>query len=228
MVSGQLHSTIFGKCGLEDREIVEISGPSNSGKSLVLQQLMAHCLAPYEFGGRRWKVLFLNLSHKINWESLIKAISAELRAHSKGAKDTVPDDQVAAIARDCVNRVSFYNCFSCDELTLAFNQAPFLLATDPEVQLVVLDTLSELYWLDGTNTSQYRYYRHWQARLQRLCQESIVSAIYTVDSSFLRNTRRESVPVTKLRYQVQMAAGVGGFTLNGLPVSFKNGVRMGH
>ncbi|BFG06593.1 uncharacterized protein DMAD_05045 [Drosophila madeirensis] len=97
--SRQLHFEVFGKCGFEDRTLAEISGPSKSGKSLVMQKLMAHCLVPYKYGGRQWSIGFISLSHKINQESLEKAVRAELRDWI--GMDAPTEAEQAKIAKEC-------------------------------------------------------------------------------------------------------------------------------
>ncbi|XP_016986793.1 uncharacterized protein LOC108049906 [Drosophila rhopaloa] len=235
MVTRQLHSAIFGTCGLEEESLVEISGPADSGKSLVLQQIMAHCLAPYEFGGRQWSALLINLSHKINRESLTKSMTTELRAYSDGdgggaaaAQESPPEEQLAKIAGECVKRVRFLNCFSNEDVQTALIDARYAIINDPDVQLIALDTLSEFYWLDWPrgmqNLSRFKHYRLWQARLEKICKEAIVCGMYTVDSDFLENRHGDQVPEVRLNYHFRMQQIRGRNFLNGLPLSFSNGV----
>jgi len=226
-----LHSAVFGVCGFEDETLVEISGPGNSGKSLVLQQLMAHCLAPYEFGGRQWSVLLINLSHKITRESLTKCINTELQAFSEGVEggESPPEEELVEIAGECVGRVRFLNCFSTEDVSTALIDARYAIVNDPGVQLVALDTLGEFYWLDFPKRTQklsmFRHYRQWQTRLERLCKEAIVCGMYTVDSAHLENryVHGEQLPGVKINYTVRMEKIGGCLTLNGLPLAFGNG-----
>ncbi|KAI8034574.1 uncharacterized protein LOC128264340 [Drosophila gunungcola] len=230
MVTRQLHSAVFGACGLEDESLVEISGPADSGKSLVLQQMVAHCLAPYEFGGRQWSVLLINLSHKISRESLTRSMTTELRSYSGGgaAEESPPEEQLAEIARECVRRVRFLNCFSTEDLKTALIDARYAIINDPAVQLIALDTLSEFYWLDWPrrtkNLSRFRHYRMWQTRLEKTCKEAVVCGMYTVDSDFLDNRHGEHLPEVHPNYHVRMQKIRGRNTLNGRPLAFNNGV----
>ncbi|XP_016967017.1 uncharacterized protein LOC108035790 [Drosophila biarmipes] len=231
MESRQLHSAVFGLCGFEDETLVEISGPGNSGKSLVLQQLMAHCLAPYEFGGRQWGVLLINLSHKINRESLTKCIKTELQAFFERteAGESLPEAELARIAAECMGRVRFLNCFSTEDVATALIDARYAVVDDPDVQLVALDTLGEFYWLDfhkrTEHLSMIQYCSEWQARLEKLCKEAIVCGMYTVNSAHLENLSEQSelLPEVKIKYPVRMEKIQGSLTLNGLPLVFGNG-----
>ncbi|KAH8367831.1 hypothetical protein KR084_003298 [Drosophila pseudotakahashii] len=221
--SRQLHSAVFGMCGFEAETLVEISGPGDSGKSLVLQQLMAHCLAPYDFGGRQWSVLLISLSHKITRESLTKCLKAELQA-----ADCPPEEeQLARIAAECLGRVRFLNCFTTDDVSTALIDARYAIVNDPGIQLIALDTLSEFYWLDFPKLvhklSMFRHYRLWQARLEKVCKEAVVCGMYTVDESYMENRRGEQLPEVGISYAVRMQKIQGQLTLNGLPLAFGNG-----
>ncbi|XP_039500409.1 DNA repair protein XRCC2 [Drosophila santomea] len=233
MGSRQLHFAVFGSCGFESDTLVEISGTGNSGKSLVLQQLVAHCLAPYNFGGRQWNVLLINLSHKINRESLVKSIKMELQAYSLGeevAQNCSTEEQLAEIAAECVGRVRFLNCFSNDDVSTSLIDARYAIINDPGIQLVAMDTLSEFYWLDDLKLSKrmsmYRHYRLLLARLEKLCKDAIVCGMYTVESVFLDNRFGDNLPETCIKYHVRMQKIQGQILLNGLPLSFSNGLHL--
>ncbi|XP_017046296.1 uncharacterized protein LOC108091542 [Drosophila ficusphila] len=224
-----LRSAVIGPCGLEAQDLVEISGSVESGKSLVLQQLIAHCLAPYKFGGREWSVLLINLSHKISRESLTKSLKAELRANSEvgteGPEDSPHKEQLLAeIAGECLRRVRFFNCFCTEDVNMALVDSRFAVLQNPSVQLVALDTLSEFYWLDFAQRteklSRFRHYRLWQARLERLCREAIVCGMYTVDSAFLEDKYGEPLPRVQVNHHFKMQKIRGRIAVNGQPVDF--------
>ncbi|XP_041447761.1 uncharacterized protein LOC111074476 [Drosophila obscura] len=217
--SKQLHFGVFGKCGFEDQTLVEISGPTQSGKSLVMQKLMAHCLAPYKYGGRQWKIVFINLSHKVNQESLEKAVRAELREWI--GEDAPSEAEQAEIAKECVSKVTFINCFSTVDVFTALREAR-------RAELICMDTLSEFYWLDfrtrRERITKYWYYKQWQTRLWQACKIKNICGMYTVDSSFLENRYRDTPLTYKVNYSVKLTKNRRKFTLNGKPISFKDNV----
>ncbi|KAH8253705.1 hypothetical protein KR032_006609 [Drosophila birchii] len=227
MTSRQLHSTVFGPCGFEDHTMVEISGPPESGKSLVLQQLIAHCLVPYRFGGRQWSVYLINLSHKITRESLAKVVRAELQAFS-GEGEPPAEEELTEIARECVGRVSFMKCFTTADVKYTLANIPYETLRDRSVELVAMDTLSEFYWLDAPDRQQkltkYRYYRQCQMHLNRICKEALVCGMYTVDSSFVETRYNEKIAGAKIDYNLKMSKSRGGLAMNRMPLSFINSV----
>ncbi|XP_017041899.1 uncharacterized protein LOC108088563 [Drosophila ficusphila] len=106
--------------------------------------------------------------------------SAVLRVYSEveaegpaGAEDPPPEELLAEIAGDS--------------------------ASHPGVQGVALDALSEIYRLDfaqrAEKFSRFRDYRLWQARLEKLCREAIVSGMYTADSAFLEDKYGVPLPL---------------------------------
>ncbi|KAH8283966.1 hypothetical protein KR054_005858 [Drosophila jambulina] len=229
MTSKQLHSTVFGVCGFEDHTLAEISGPSRSGKSLVLQQLIAHCVVPYRFGGRQWNVYLINLSHKISRESLAKVVRAELQAFS--GEGTPPDEEeLTEIAMECVGRVSFMKCFTTADVKYTLSNIPYETLRDRSVELVAMDTLCEFYWLDSADRkpspslTMYRYYRQCQMHLHRICQEALVCGVYTVDSKFVESRYSEKITKAKIDYNIEMSKSRGSLSLNKKPVLFSNGI----
>ncbi|KAH8320443.1 hypothetical protein KR067_003725 [Drosophila pandora] len=230
MVSGQLHSSVYGPCGVDDQSMTEISGPPNSGKSLVLQQLMAHCLVPYEYGGRQMSIILINLSHKITKESLGKAVLDELRSHSKAAEDPSAEAKFTEIAKRCVSRVRILACFSTDDVSNSLRKVTYMVASDSTVELIAVDTLSEFFWLDHPSRKQflskYKFYQEWLGTLSTLSRKCLISAMFTVDYRFLINQHGERFPAVEV-HTVKMEVGEGGFTLNGLPVLFENGIKVG-
>ncbi|XP_033234259.1 uncharacterized protein Xrcc2 [Drosophila pseudoobscura] len=227
--SKQLHFEVFGKCGFEDGTLVEISGPSNSGKSLVMQKLIAHCLAPYKYGGRQWSVALISLSHKVNTESLEEAVRAELRDWTGSGLEDVPTEaEQAEISKECARKVKFINCFSTEDVINSLRQAKWSYVAGQNIELIALDTLSEFYWLDfrtkKEKLSKYRYYKQWQTRLGQACKDAFVCGMYTVDSSFLENRYGDSGLTMKINYSVKLTKNRGKHTLNGKPISFKDNV----
>ncbi|KAH8355972.1 DNA repair protein XRCC2 [Drosophila serrata] len=227
MTSRQLHSTVFGPCGFEDQTLVEISGPPKSGRSLVLQQLIAHCVAPYAFGGRQWSIYLINLSHKITRESLTKVVRAELQAFSLEGKPPAAEE-LTEIAKECVARVSFMKCFTTADVKYTLFNIPYETLRDRSVELIAIDTLSEFYWLDAAerkqNLTKYRYYRQCQMHLNRICKEALVCGMYTVDSSFLNSKYNEKIAGAKVDYNIQMSKLRGNLAMNRKSVSFSNGI----
>ncbi|KAH8250879.1 hypothetical protein KR038_006275 [Drosophila bunnanda] len=228
MSSRQLHSAVFGPCGFEDHTLVEISGPPKTGKSLVLQQLIAHCVAPYIFGGRQWRVYLINLSHKITRESLAKVVLAELQAFSGVGVEPPAAEELTEIAKECVGRVSFMKCFTNADVRYTLFNIPYQTLRDSSVELVVIDTLSEFYWLDAAereqNMTKYRYYRQCQMHLSRICKEALICGMYTVDSSFVKSRYNENITGAKIDHNIRMSKPRGCLAMNRKPVSFSNGI----
>ncbi|XP_017074276.1 DNA repair protein XRCC2 [Drosophila eugracilis] len=232
MAPSPLHSAVFGTGGIDLDSLVEISGPGDSGKSLVLQHLLAHCLAPYDFGGRQWGVILINLSHKIKRESLIKIIKLELKAYSvaEGTSESQTEEQLAKIAEECLGRVQFLNCFSHDDVSVALVDARYAILNDPGLQLIAVDTLSEFYWLDMYKkpelVSMFQHYQHCLMRLGKTCKEAVVCGMYTVDSNSLEDRNGEELPDLKISHHVRMRKDEGVISMNGLPLAFSNGAHV--
>lgn len=175
-------------------------------------------------------IILINLSHKITKESLEKAVLAELRSHSKAAEDTSAEAKFAEISKRCVSQVRILACFSTDDVRNNLRRVSFMVASNSTMELIAMDTLSEFFWLDHPSRKQflskYAFYQQWLGTLSNLSKRCLISVMFTVDYRFLINQHEERFPVVEV-HEVKMENGNGAFTLNGLPVIFENGIKVG-
>ncbi|XP_068146770.1 DNA repair protein XRCC2 [Drosophila tropicalis] len=202
----EFHRRLFGVDKLVPKSLIEISGPSNSGKTLLVQQLMAHYISDLN-----WEILFLNLSHKVQIHNFAKIIT-EKASTSRNEN-----------LEKRLNSVKLINCFSPKELDESLEIIKYMLLGNRNIKLIVIDTLSEFFWLDmeqrTMKISKLKYYVKYVQSLEAICREVNVCGMWTVDNKFvsqMHNGRNDPIQIDhRLRFSI---IPQGGIQLNGQSV----------
>ncbi|XP_032597001.1 uncharacterized protein LOC116805916 [Drosophila grimshawi] len=178
-ISG-LNSNIFIEGGLQRNSLVEISGRRNSGKSLLLMQLVAHCLPHCD-------VILIDLNQKIDMQLLGGIVKRVVLTENPNATA----DKLQEIFAKCLDSLEIVNCFSSRQARMALKTLDHHLLLDNErISLVAVDGLCEFYWFDlapNTRMRKYRYYVSWLERINRISKRFHVCCMWTVDNSYLKN-----------------------------------------
>ncbi|KAL7737135.1 hypothetical protein ACLKA6_005347 [Drosophila palustris] len=175
-----LNPSIFTNGGPDPSSLVEISGVRKSGKSVLLMQLVSHCVT-------RCDVIFLNVSNKIDAQLLGRHVRDAVENSNPNATSAELEDKF----EKCMDSLEIINCFSSAQLEMAIKAIDqYILLDNGRISLIAVDSLCEFYWLDlepEARQRKYTYYMNWLARLRKICNKFYVSCIYTVDSSFTKN-----------------------------------------
>ncbi|ALC40653.1 Rad51D, partial [Drosophila busckii] len=173
-----LDADIFPDGGPKRNSLVEISGAQNTGKTLLLMQLVAKFLL-------RGEVIFINVSHKIDVQLLGGFIKDELRS----ANDNATPTEIQESFEKCIGSLEMINCYSSEELEMTLESLDnHMLLEKDRVGLIVIDALCEFYWLDFTERkrmTKYCYYMETLNRIRMICNKFHVCCMFTVDTSFI-------------------------------------------
>ncbi|XP_034106141.1 uncharacterized protein LOC117569182 [Drosophila albomicans] len=180
-----LNASIFPNGGPEPSSLVEISGNRKSGKTLLLMQLVAHCLT-------RCDVVLLNTSNKIDSQLFGKLLKDAIKASNPNSTTAELEKKFEA----CMESLEIVNCFSSAQLEMALRALDhYMLLENERISLIAVDSLCEFYWLDlGPEERQrkYTYYMYSLNNLRKICNKFYVSCMYTIDSSFNKNAYESS------------------------------------
>ncbi|XP_028895927.2 DNA repair protein XRCC2 [Zeugodacus cucurbitae] len=213
------------------KSLIEISGTTESGKSLLLWRLMVRCLTPTYFGGRNCDLIFIDLRHKFDIESFEQQILSLVAA--SGEQHTAAESQ--SVVEKCFDSMHLLNCYSSKHLKAALEIVDGLLLKHSDCSMVAIDGLDAFYWLD-TYECRIRRQTHYARnveRLRKLCDRHGVCCAYTVNATYLsakklkdlddnmlgRKSLQKSVKVEH-KLQLQLANN-GERTLNGMPVEIR-------
>ncbi|CAO1944268.1 unnamed protein product [Urochloa humidicola] len=116
---------------LRPGNVVEIAGPSNSGKSHLLLMAAVQCILPKEwegiyFGGLGKSVMYLDLDCRFDVLRLAQILRnriVEGSAHLRNGKDVTKDEFQCSFENtlfsDCMQRFLYVRCYNSSEFTAA-------------------------------------------------------------------------------------------------------------
>lgn len=180
-----LSTNIFPLNGPSPQSLIEITGPSNSGKSLLLNEILALTILPTYFNGKDSKAVLIDLDHTISMQHLMKV--AEKVIKNSGEKTSPEDIQFTIELR--LQSVQIINCYSTDQFEIAMDTLDDLLVGNPDIALLAIDNIGAYYWLDTEDklVKKETHYKNHIARLKNICKKHNVVCAFTVDSNFVQS-----------------------------------------
>ncbi|XP_078659225.1 DNA repair protein XRCC2-like [Branchiostoma floridae x Branchiostoma belcheri] len=133
----QLETSLFSAdAGPKPGDAVEFYGPEGTAKTEMLLHLTARCILPTSLGGLEAGVVFIDTDFHFDILRLVTILEGRL--------DTTDEDRV----KDCLRRLYIVRCNSSEQLVITLHSLEHILASTPEVALLVVDSISAFYWLD--------------------------------------------------------------------------------
>ena len=93
---------------LRPSNVVQLSGPSGSGKSEVMLHLAARCLMPGSLGGQGGDVVYFDIAHQLDILRLAHIIRCATSLRRGDVSEAELDDSVES----CMSRLAVYTCES--------------------------------------------------------------------------------------------------------------------
>ncbi|XP_053962935.1 DNA repair protein XRCC2 [Anastrepha ludens] len=165
------------------KSLIEISGSSEAGKSMLLWRLMARCLTPTYFGGRNCDIIFIDLQHKFDMEHFARQIKRLVS--SSGEQYTTTE--LEEVVEKSLESIHLLNCYNSKDFDVALEFADGLLLKHSDCAMIAIDGLDRFYWLD-TYVRRIRMQTHYLRNVERirnLCERHGVCCAYTVDTNYL-------------------------------------------
>ncbi|XP_046663720.1 DNA repair protein XRCC2-like [Homalodisca vitripennis] len=136
--------------GPNAKEVIELSGEPSCGKTLLFSQFIVKCILPKEVGsvrvgGLSTGVVLLNTDHHFQMYKMVSLMEAHLKAASE--KFSVSD--VENIVKDSLDRLVMYNISDSAQLQVTFHALHGVVANQPEIGLILLDSICAFYWQDS-------------------------------------------------------------------------------
>ncbi|XP_067631063.1 DNA repair protein XRCC2 [Eurosta solidaginis] len=215
-----------------NKSLIEISGSSEAGKSMLLWRLMIRCLPPTYFGGRNGDVIFIDLRHKFECEYFAEQIKHFVI--SSGEPHTLAE--LDGVAEKCLDSLHLLNCYTPKHFEAALELTEALLIKHTDCALIAIEGLDAFYWLD-TYARRQRMQIHYSRnveRLRNLCERHGICCAYTVDANYLAAKRSKGVdgseadqcacaPNVKVDHKLYLERRSSGERyLNGIPVEIRD------
>ncbi|XP_025819482.1 DNA repair protein XRCC2 homolog isoform X2 [Panicum hallii] len=151
---------------LRPGNVVEIAGPSNSGKSHLLLMAAVQCILPKEWegiyiGGLGKSVMYLDLDCRfdvLRLAQILRKRIAEGSAHLRngdlekdGTKDEFQSSFENALFSDCMQRFLYARCHNSSEITAALKTVQSQSRSEVlglGIYFVMIDSIGAFYWID--------------------------------------------------------------------------------
>ncbi len=128
------------------KDIIEICGPENVGKSQLLYTACAKCLMPEKFGGLGLGVVFVDSELKFSIYRLVSVLETRINNQSEETESSNIDIQ--SVVKECLSRFWKVRIESSDSFVHVFDHLDELLLKKSPIFLVCIDSISAFYWLD--------------------------------------------------------------------------------
>ena len=160
---------------LSPGDSVELYGDEGCGKTELLLHFCVTCILPRTWSsiaisGKETKVIFIDTSYKFPLWRLIQLIEHRVRQEVKAVKNFVSTSEMNDIVASCLQRLFVLQCSSSLNLIKSLSFLEKFLNENPEISALMLDNISEFYWMDRAIGGIGRYE-------QETNQRSIISKL---------------------------------------------------
>ncbi|XP_053674679.1 uncharacterized protein LOC128724985 [Anopheles nili] len=192
-VKYDLHATLFPDDGLRSGELVEISGDSNSGKSLLLLELIARAILPINCGGLERGALLIDCENSFNRSVLLNIMEKHMLNNAEPALvGTLADlRQKKTLQQESLTRLHLITCYSLEQFDLTLLSLPQLFHNHKDIAFVLIDSIATFYWNKCTPTKLVRqdsYLRGHCATLNKLAKTCKKIFLFTKPAHFPSNS----------------------------------------
>ena len=192
---------------LSPGDSVELYGEEGCGKTELLIHFCASCILPktwfsIDICGKETKVIFIDTSYKFPLWRLIQVMEQRIRQKTKAVKDFVSTHDMEKMIKSCLQRLYIVQCSSSLNLMKTLSFLEKHLVEDPDISIMMIDSISEFYWTDKAICGIGRYE-------QETNQRSIISKlkwhqekhglVIIVVKSAIMNKKFQMVPTSSTR-----------------------------
>uniref|UniRef100_A0A182YNL3 RecA family profile 1 domain-containing protein n=1 Tax=Anopheles stephensi TaxID=30069 RepID=A0A182YNL3_ANOST len=148
-----LDPILFPDGGLRAGELIEISGESNSGKSLLCLELIARIVLPASCGGLELRAVLIDCENSYSKAMLLNIMEKHIlnQAEPTLARTLADDpDRMAHIQQGALARLHLVLCHSLEQFELSLLALPALFIKHTELTFVLIDSVATFYWTKCT------------------------------------------------------------------------------
>ncbi|XP_058120224.1 DNA repair protein Rad51 homolog [Anopheles ziemanni] len=183
-----LDSAIFPDGGPKSGELVQIHGESNTGKSLLLHELIARIVLPGNCGGHETGAVFIDCENSFNRMMLLSVMEKYiLNLADPSVAASLTPQQIGTIQRTALRRLLLVRCYSLEQYELSLVALPDRFLKDGTLSYVLIDSLATFYWSKCTEQNLVRmdtFLRTQCKALRKLAEKWKKTIIFTKPSYF--------------------------------------------
>ncbi|XP_049298265.1 DNA repair protein XRCC2 [Anopheles funestus] len=169
-ITYNLDSTLFPTDGLRPGELVEISGESNSGKSLLCHELIARIVLPANCGGLELGAVLIDCENSYSEVMLLSIMEKHIQNQAEPAlaRTLADPQQMERIQQTALKRLHLVVCYSLEQFEFSLLALPSLFVKHPEVTFVLIDSIATFYWTKCTAKNLIRQDTYQRAHCKTL------------------------------------------------------------
>ena len=182
-----LESALFSS-GLQQKDVVELYGDEGTGKTQMLIHFITRCLLPakwkdVEIGGFNAGVALVDTGYHFSMIRLISVMDHTVRKHVLRTKmnlkkqilvysDSSPftepsDEDIESLIKQSLGKLHVVKCNSSAQFVLSLYSLDSLFGNQPDICLLVIDSISAFYWIDRSNGAEN--YSAQESNQRRVC-----------------------------------------------------------
>ncbi|XP_075226969.1 X-ray repair cross complementing 2 isoform X2 [Lycorma delicatula] len=186
--------------GLKSKEVIEICGDINCGKTLLLIKLIIKCILPKAvnniiINGLDCTVILINIDHHFQIFKLTELMEQYLDKCIVNTSDNQSSNNMDFVNKENIIKYSLknlilFNIYNGFQLQVTLHSLKQLIADNSKISLVILDSISSNYWQD-IQTGFYGNIRKMDAYAKRILKslkncinDFNMCLIYTCQSNF--------------------------------------------
>uniref|UniRef100_A0A182WIA0 Rad51-like C-terminal domain-containing protein n=1 Tax=Anopheles minimus TaxID=112268 RepID=A0A182WIA0_9DIPT len=165
-----LDPTLFPDGGLRPGELIEISGESNCGKSLLCHELIARIILPTNCGGLELGAVLIDCESSYSKATLLNIMEKHILNQAEPTLARTLDDprQLERIQQAALKRLHLIFCYSLEQFEFSLLALPSLFVKHPEVTFVLIDSIATFYWTKCTAKNLIRQDTYQRAHCKTL------------------------------------------------------------
>lgn len=128
--------------------VLELCGPSGTGKTELLTQAAATCVLPKRHGGAAAPALFVDLDGCFDALRLVQVLDARVRGGQGGLGTPSGGESAAGVLEEALGRFYLVQCHDSLEFLAVLRAARAGSLAPENFRLILLDGVGAFYWLD--------------------------------------------------------------------------------
>eukprot|EP00794_Sanderia_malayensis_P002833 gene2833-3276_t len=143
---------------LSPGDVIEIYGEEGSGKTTLLMHVCIKCILPklwqgLELNGLESKVIYIDTDYKFPLRQFRVALESHLKKALENANQVEENLKTCGLndfLESCLERLFICRCHSSYNLAKTLGFMETLLQANPDVSMIMVDSISSFHWTDRT------------------------------------------------------------------------------
>lgn len=182
-----LSPEIIPQHGPRQKDIIEISGESNTGKTYHLMELIALTVLPKAYGGKGASAVVIDNNSNFHVpNTLERIIEKHLLHHNMNTSESNETEhlrQATTHIQDAVfsslDRVYLFKCYTLNDFELAILHTSMLLDENVNISLIAIDSITSFYWCECKIIRMDSYVTQILKDIKKMINEYGTIAVYT-------------------------------------------------